>query len=380
MKETPSTQLDATRPEPLSYVSGLDGLRAVAVLAVILFHQHLFHLGWCGVQVFFVLSGFLISRSLLEIRGLPFSRYLGIFYFRRSLRIFPVYFLTLAVLAVLAIVGGVPHGVLKHLPYAATYTINFYDASAGYEQFAETGHLWSLAVEEQFYCLWPFLLYFCHRRFQSKVFLGLVLLGPAIRFVLRALLLRFSAHVFRDHYGALYFLTPTHVDAFALGALLVLRPWGGRPKLLSSVFAAIGLLGVAILLWAPKNVPFSFPTGGLTSLGYPIGLPWAYAYVWGYTLFNLCSALIIDCLISRKFLPRFFEWRPLAYLGRISYGVYLFHYPIQGLVERTLGLVRWPGLACELVLTIALASASFHFFESQFLRLKKLVVAYPAKS
>lgn len=115
-----------------------------------------------------------------------------------------------------------------------------------------------------------------------------------------------------------------------------------------------------------------------TTLGYPIGLGPGYAYIWGYSLINCCSALLIDCLVHRKFLAVIFEARPLAYLGRISYGPYVVHYPMQELVSKALPHAPLAvQIATQAALSVAVASLSFQLWEKPFLRLKARWFASP---
>ncbi|MDI1428474.1 acyltransferase family protein [Polyangium sorediatum] len=131
-------------------------------------------------------------------------------------------------------------------------------------------------------------------------------------------------------------------------------------------------MGLGLTLALGLSVLFIYgPTGLRSSIGYPIGLKHGYAYIWGYSLINVSSVLLIECLVRGAFLTRFFEHPALAYLGRISYGVYVLHFPVQALVERALPassvLLR---MAMQFACTLASASVSYHFFELRFLRWK----------
>jgi peptidoglycan/LPS O-acetylase OafA/YrhL len=108
----------------------------------------------------------------------------------------------------------------------------------------------------------------------------------------------------------------------------------------------------------------------LASLGYHIGLAHAYGYVWGYSLLNLGAALLIDCLVARRFAPWFFENPVLQHIGKVSYGFYVMHYPLQWLVAHFLHLPIVISAALQLGLTVLLATVSFRWWESRFLKLK----------
>jgi len=159
----------------------LDGVRTLAVLLVALFHQEICPFGWVGVQIFFVLSGFLITRILVQAREAPFGVYLRNFYGRRSLRIFPLYFSVVGLLAIGVAAGVSMNGVREGLIYAATYTYNLFHATNQFKHSKIIAHFWSLCVEEQFYLVWPFLLYFTRPSATRRVLAGIVLAGPLVR-------------------------------------------------------------------------------------------------------------------------------------------------------------------------------------------------------
>ncbi|MDC0740460.1 acyltransferase family protein [Polyangium mundeleinium] len=362
---TLAVHLDKNRPgSDGSALPGLDGLRAVAVVLVLLYHQQLVGFGWAGVQIFFVLSGYLITKILHRTRSAPLSQYLRNFYGRRALRIFPLYYAYLLALGLAAAFGVAPPDLRSGLPFAVTYTYNFYHAGSGFVHSKLLTHLWSLSVEEQFYLVWPLFLYFLEPNKLRRVLWGLVLAGPLIRALLFQGLRLSGTSILSDTEIALYVCTPSHVDAFALGALASLFPFGtGRRALLVGLGLTLALGLLILVVYGPAGLR--------SSIGYPIGLKHGYAYIWGYSLINVSSVLLIECLVRGVFLPRFFEHPALAYLGRISYGVYVLHFPVQAMVERVLPassvLVR---MAVQLVCTLASASVSYHVFELRFLRLK----------
>ena len=209
---------------------GLDGLRGAAILLVFLYHalrsipdatrggewvHRLANTGWMGVDLFFVLSGFLITGILLDTKSSP--RYFRIFYGRRALRILPLYltFVTvlLFVVPVLPMVSpGQAAGVVGAKAWYWTHSVNFMIARNGWEQGTwHSGHLWSLSLEEQFYVCWPAVVYLCSRRRLVGVTIALVL-GV---WVVRAALVSWGASSV-----AIYVLLPTRMDSLALGALL----------------------------------------------------------------------------------------------------------------------------------------------------------------
>lgn len=356
-------------PQPQSgagKLAGLDGLRALAVLAVLLFHNGLLGIGWIGVQIFFVLSGYLISRNLFAAKGMPLSQYLRAFYGRRMLRIFPLYFGALAVIQVAHELGVHMHGVGEALPYAWTYTYNLYHATASFEHSRVLAHFWSLSTEEQFYLVWPFVIYLTPRDRLRTVLTTLIVLGPALRFLMWRGITAQPEWFHPRPEIALYVLMPTYLDAFAIGALSALCP---PTRALAKLGGALWLLvlgGVWVTQVATATSEEASSAGG-----YPVGLGPGYAFIWGYTLLSLAAALLIDCLVHGRIAPAFFALRPLTYLGKISYGIYVIHYPMQSLVLKLLPVEPLPlRLLVQLVLTVGLASASYHLFESRFLAFK----------
>lgn len=194
---------------------------------VVLFHQEFLGLGWIGVQIFLVLSGFLITRILVQTRGLQLKEYLVEFYGRRSLRIFPLYFGVLGLFALAVTFGMQAQGVRDGLPYALSYTYNFWHASSSFVHSKLISHFWSPCVEERFYVVWPFFIFFCPARLRGPALFCIVALGPLVRTAIYGLLKSAGPAAFEGTEVAVYVLTPSHVDAFALGAYFSLRPLGG---------------------------------------------------------------------------------------------------------------------------------------------------------
>ena len=356
----------------------MDGLRAIAVLLVLFFHQEVLPFGWVGVQNFFVLSGYLITRSLYHTRSLPISQYLKVFYGRRSLRIFPLYFGVCGLFAIAVALGARPGGVAQGLPYALTYTYNFWHASSSFVHSKLITHFWSLCVEEQFYLFWPFVIFFCPQRLLRGLLIGIVAAGPLLRIISYQLLSIPQLGALPDTSLAVYVLTTSHIDAFAVGAFVSLYPIGGNRKAALSLFAAIVVTGLLVVAFADKNA--SRPAN-LGTVGYPLGLPDGYAYVWGYSLLNLFSAVLIDCIVVGKFAPRFLNNALLQHIGKVSYGYYVMHYPVQSVVAHFIHQSLVLQILVQIVATTLLATASFYAWENQFLKLKdRWFAARPALS
>ena len=345
-------------PGPIRRMPGLDGLRALAILAVVWHHAHPGYAGWpishngfLGVDVFFVLSGFLITSLLLHEQQTTGAISLTQFYVRRSLRIFPLYYAVLALLAAyFALSKPSAQGLafLSELPWHLAYASNW----VGLESMMAI--TWSLSTEEQFYLVWPPVLALLGAR--SLWWLGAFLvLNQAVNFgaldeVLAALHLP---------YGSLSILqitcTPILLGvllAFALH-LTALTELRQRLQRLPGL-ALWGACGAALWL---ANLPGDIR--GWPRLGFHIAVMAVVALVVAQPTHRIVRAL---------------EWRPLAYVGVVSYGVYLLHKFTLHVANRGLDAlaITSPEARFALVLlgTVALAAVSYHAFEAPLLRLK----------
>ena len=355
---------------------GLDGVRALAVLMVLLIHSRLLPIGWVGVQTFFVLSGFLITSILRSQVDQPFSDYVRAFYWRRTLRIWPLYFFFLMLCAVAWSVLKIPETWHAAWRWLITFAYNFAGTSPRFEDSNYFGHFWTLCVEEQFYLVWPFVVFFLPLKQFRRLVVVLVLAGPVIRFVTGFFLaqrLGDPGHI--QH--AVQNLPTSHLDAFASGALLAVLPedWrqrlAGRSELIfggaAAVTVAAGLLQSA-LLWRHglKAHWLAFGYGGLEHF---------QQYIWAYSLLNLTSAALIFCAMQDTLLKRLLSVRPLTFIGTISYGLYVWHWPLLHLFSDTWksdphsvqGLARF---GIYFLTTLAVASLSYFCLERYFLRMK----------
>jgi peptidoglycan/LPS O-acetylase OafA/YrhL len=347
-------------------LQALDGLRALSVLGVILSGFHwLAPFGWIGVLVFYVLSGFLITRILVDERARASSpgSYLGRFYFRRSLRIFPLYFAYLLLLDLAFATVSLPSGWPEARPYAFTYTVNFGMMLREVEAGPAVGHLWTLSVEEQFYLLWPLVVWLVPQRSLARLAVSLILAGPLVRLSSRSWL--------GMDVGQLYVSSLTHVDAFAFGALLAVHDFGWlrRAARAAAVSGAVALaLGLTVVVAT---------SGSFRTLGYREGLGDADAWLWGYTVLDACAALLILAALRGEL--RLLGHPALAYVGKVSYGVYLFQRPLVGIYTNAVQpqlaeflpsplLQQLIGVGLCAAAAIGLASASYHLLEAPLLR------------
>jgi peptidoglycan/LPS O-acetylase OafA/YrhL len=355
----------------------LDSFRFFAFLAVFLFHAGWLDCGYLGVWAFFVLSGFLLTPILLKMKErLPRRDYFLNFYGRRALRIFPLYYAYLG-LGGLAAWGLVELGgrqdvalslFLREWPWAAGYAYNFFHAASSADTIPHStiiSHFWSLAVEEQFYLIWPLFLWLVPLRHTRRALVCLVLAGP----LLRALTWLAAQNGLLGGPGGrpdlvVYLLPWSSLDAFALGGWLALRhealprwsPWAG--------------VGAVVALGLLSGLPAGFPAW--TSLGYPPFMGQAGQAIWGYSLLALACGLVLHALRRGVFLPRLFALAPLQYLGKVSYGLYVFHYPVMSLTNRAFGHSQPDPARVGLMLglTVFLSAASYELYEKRFLARK----------
>jgi peptidoglycan/LPS O-acetylase OafA/YrhL len=383
-------------PESGSRDRALDGLRGLAILLVFLYHSTwrpgavtpleragtwLSQVGFAGVDLFFVLSGFLITRILLRERESP--RYFSAFYGRRVLRIFPLYYALVALwLLVLPALGAERWiGDLWRVDadregiWYWLYLSNWHDGFEGRFGHRMLAVAWSLAIEEQFYLVWPLAVRLLSRRALAAACVAAI--GGAL--ALRTLLVAAGAIPL-----TVYLLTPCRVDTLAFGALVALA--AGDDDRWSRVVAAnrAVLPAAAALTAAICALLIAYPLLGGVAKPYTL-LAHPLMQTAGYSAFALLSACLVVRLVAPAPAPgaldRFFRARWLVGLGTISYGVYLLHTPVIYFVtlwvfdpeshawgfypEQTLRWVLTAGA------TLAAAAASWRWLEAPLLRRRK---------
>jgi peptidoglycan/LPS O-acetylase OafA/YrhL len=319
----------------LGHVPALDGLRGIAILLVLGVHAGgLIPAGFYGVDLFFVLSGFLITSLLLGEWAREGAISLLGFYRRRALRLLPALFSMLAITLTIALASG-DASAPRSVAYGATYTTNIVRATGGYVD-RPWAHLWSLAAEEQFYLLWPPLLLLLLVRRVSPRWIILGLGASALASTSLRMLLFLQGHEsYRYYFGPDAHATPILLGCIA-GIAVTYRMLVNVPALATT----------ASLVIAPLLL-----TQGQVSL---IGLD--------VTVFALASALVISrCVLHPQWwFARVVVNRPLRYLGRISYGLYLWHFPL-------FLVLGWLGIPASL----AVATLSYHVVERPFLRRRR---------
>jgi len=360
-------------------IPGLDGLRAVAFLLVYALHTDYVRMGWVGVQFFFVLSGFLITGILLDMKkSLPPREYFFKFYGRRFLRIFPLYYFYLLLMAAVATwlisIAYRPNYMKIYLDqarYAYFYVYDFFFATDALQLSHFLDHFWSLSVEEQFYIFWPLLILLVPEKALKKLFLSFILLGPLFRLALFFVHGAGGLSFLNDEVSiAVYPLPFSHIDAFAFGAYLSRY---SIPKARGQFFlllAVLPVIGYASQYIATGDI------GRLSAFGFPHLLSDAYKFIWGYSLLNYFFAVTIQAVARDRLFVRFLDWAPMQYLGKISYGLYVYHLPVIWFASRVrdLGLPEPVAKAVTaliaFVITLLVASASYYLMERPLLNLK----------
>jgi peptidoglycan/LPS O-acetylase OafA/YrhL len=352
-------------PKPVGrsqrYMPGLDGLRAIAVLAVVAYHLSSDWVpgGLLGVGVFFTLSGYLITDLLLGQREATGRLQLGDFWLRRARRLLPALFLMLAV--VVAWITLLDRSQLSSLRgdvlAAAAYVSNWWNIVREASYFARFGppppldHLWSLAVEEQFYLIWPWLLLLGLRFVPGRYRLaGLTLAGAALSAAAMALIYQPGVDPTRVYEG-----TDTRAFGLLVGAALAMV-WPSRRLRADAISlrGRLGLDGIGVV--------------GLAVIGLLILRTSEYSpflYKGGMVLLSVGTVLVVAALVHpASWLGVAVGWTPLRWLGVRSYGIYLWHYPI--IVLTAPGMRERASLSLEVlqvVATIVVAALSWRFFE-----------------
>jgi peptidoglycan/LPS O-acetylase OafA/YrhL len=328
------------------YEPGLDGIRGWAVLAVVSYHLFGLPGGWMGVDVFFVLSGFLITSALLQDKHNP--GVLGRFYTRRLLRIFPLYCLSLILYFCVTVGMGIAHW-RQAVPFVFFYQ-NFVFGFPEYfraEMPAGLKHFWTLAVEMHFYVFFPALVLFVNRKTLKWVLPVLILSVMCLR-----------GWIFLEGQElASFVITPCRLDGLLTGAWLAYF----GPRKTNLPFWLLLLAALTVFIMAILSTDQFSPL-------YHLG---------GFTVLSISAAVTVAFSMTKHpFVPLLFENAFLVHIGKLSYGIYVIHYIVDFLIRTNFqSPVDQPvsGIGTSLFsmfLTYLLAVLSYRFVEKPFLRLK----------
>ena len=333
----------------LGYVGYLDGFRGVFCILIVAYHWPMQYLsisfGWEVLQTFFVISGYLITRILLNDKDKnPSGKdFYTRFLYRRSFRIFPLYFGFVGFWTLIYVIGLLGNiGYFKMLTediatnggFLYTYIYNFssfINHFRGIEEvkFTIFGHLWSLSLEEQFYLLFPIIVFFLNRKQLLYTAIGIIVLTPLIRYFGY----EWMMHINPNHKWAsvnLYRMAPFQMDSFAIGCLLALT---GFKRIKNAVsFTWIFLAGL-VAIYVANRYLVVYQGSSFEAIGGGRRLEeWLttnYQHVYLFTLVNFSAAFIVMCF-ERGYglIPKLFDNKVMVYFGKISYGIYVFHIPV----------------------------------------------------
>lgn len=364
---------DIPIPEGGKYLPALDGLRGVAISLVLMTHciappeagflawivRNAVSIGWIGVDIFFAISGFLIGGILL--RSKPKPHFFRDFYVRRILRIVPLYGVLSA--AVIASAHLLPFGSVGPIWPYLTFTSNLWIlferlGTIQMDGYPLLAHSWSLAIEAQFYVVIALVVFLLNRRRLWMSLLLVLAASPFLRLFVDATL----------GSGQSYFITFSRLDALALGVLAAVvlheRKSVSSATLLSVRMLAGVLMALTVLLWLTGQINFHEPLFNMA----------------GVSIIDGVAALVVvnTVVMPPRWLKGLLTSKTLVALGRLSYGMYLIHYPVTLLVAHYLtrrhALEGWIGSALFSLLsiggTLVLANISWNLFEKPILRLK----------
>lgn len=341
------------------HIAGLDGLRGIAILSVLVYHLFVYFFtdylplvagGFLGVDLFFVLSGFLITWLGLQEFGARQTLHIGKFYLRRVLRLIPALLVFLAAMALIFAVTGELQGSGRFFASVLFYFHNWmvYFTLQTPEAF---GHLWSLSIEEQFYIFWPLILLVCMRFLKPGIVICLLLLTISM-----VATLRFWLWFELESWLQLYLRTDLRIDGFCAGALTAYL-WRHNQfgALLSGRTVRAGVLFAYCLLV------------------FLLDARQAFYYQFGILILNgLAMIWILSCFDKESLQTSYLQWPWLRYLGTRSYGMYLWHFPMFLYLSQWLEAL--PTLLTALMAvaaTLVITELSFRFVELPFNQLRK---------
>lgn len=346
----------------MRHIKGIDGIRAIAVLLVVMQHyvaSYLFrtdsNIGSIGVTVFFVISGFLITSILLNQKNkkdVSTKENLAKFYIRRTLRIFPIYYFVIIIGVITQTYWFVQVSPLWHALYATNILMFITNSGVGY-----TSHFWSLCVEEQFYLIWPMVILLTSQKHLLKAISIAICIAP-LTVILGPII---------GYQGLQVYVLPfSHFDALGMGALLAYIVCFHQNRVPSYKLASgIAQLSAIILL-----------TSIVSQQAFAEKIAAAQIYIIMNISCIVLTASVITMIISRQncIICLALEFSPLRYLGKISYGLYLYHNLVPELFIYTPFSPREPqsitSMTVYLAATLVISAISWKFIESPIIGLK----------
>ena len=365
-------QAQSVTPQPThksGYIPSIDGLRAIAVVAVILYHLNITWIpgGFLGVDLFFCISGYVITRQLLDSVAAKGGLDLREFYIARARRLIPALFFTLIGTSIIIALWAPDsvHRFVADLPYVLTGTENWHLVAIHQDYFSSIGrapllqHTWSLAVEAQFYLIWPLVILLVLKYFgKARVAVASLIIAASSGIALFIFSLSLDSHgsaVIADRIGHIYFGTDTHSLGLFLGATLAVswvpanlhKEISQRAQDFIDGIGVIGLLGLlATFLFINEN----------NSAQYQLAFP--LAAIFG------CATIVSLVHPASRFAPLIGS-KPLLWIGQRSYAIYLWHWVIFQVTRPTADLAGkiWAIDIARVLLVIALADISLRFIE-----------------
>jgi len=353
-----------------AHVEGLDGVRGVAVLLVFISHFHwilspdpfltkvtpwhfinrTFEAGFMGVDIFFVLSGFLITSLLMKDRSTNQKNLFRRFYRRRALRLLPALYALLIADFFFSRWENFPGDIQWRTTWHAILFLNNWNIVNNFgEAQNDLGHLWSLGIEEQFYLIWPLTIWLLAKlKIPSKMMIPLILFASLVVMAHRTSLWNEGTS-----WIILYVRTDTRLDSLLIGAMFayVYRHFQVPSKILNSV-ATLSFIGLIYIKYVLDKSPFIFEMG--------------------WTIIALLAGFIVLSVVEGVFfVQKVFTWRPLTMIGKVSYGLYLWHMPIFLLLGRHVTSGPKPlRLLIGIVIASVVTFLSWRFVEKPFLNIK----------
>jgi peptidoglycan/LPS O-acetylase OafA/YrhL len=354
-----TTSSGVTLPTSFGHKPALDGLRAVAVLSVMAFHfgSTVFEGGFLGVDTFFVLSGYLITSLLITEWGRSRTIDFVAFWARRAKRLLPALFLALLLVGVWAYFEADPtrlDSIRGDMLWTLFYGANWHLIASGqsyFDLFSEASplrHAWSLAIEEQFYLLWPLITFAALKAGKGRTN---VLAGVCVGGIVASSAVMVITFDSKDPSRA-YYGTDSRASQLLIGALLaiVLTRWRPTTQRQQRGVHVLGVVAVAFMLWAFTN------TSDTQS----------WLYYGGFLLFAVATAFLITSIVqpARSPVTWFLSLGPMRWIGLISYGLYLYHWPVVvAISEPRTGLSGWDLALVRLVATFGISALSYYLVE-----------------